>query len=382
MQEIEKVNNEIVENNKNLKLESKSLQMIVEKISIISELVLKITSTLDENLIVDILYSSIKNFMDLSYFCIGIYDESNFIINYLDIISNGQKEKKSSISINNNPSFAANCIKNCQLIIVNDITKAFPNFIDKKTYKTELDLEINTKLNSLMFCPLLVNNKIIGIMTIQSKEKNAFTPYHIEMIKALSAYAAIAINNAKKSRELEKLNQILLSLSEKDSLTGIANRRKFDNYINNVWNICIEEKTSVALLLIDIDYFKEYNDNLGHLEGDKCLINVARTLANLNSRKYFVARYGGDGFVIILLKCSIDSAIKFGENIKNEMVKLDIPHKFSKTSDWVTVSIGVSLVIPSYDIAINELVRKADGALYIAKRNGRNQVSTDSISQK
>ena len=228
-------------------------------------------------------------------------------------------------------------------------------------------------------------------MTIQSKVKNAFTPYHIETIKALAAYAAIAINNAMKSKELEKeviktkavqdklkkLNQTLLSLTEKDSLTGIANRRKFDNYINNVWNISMEEKTSIALLLIDIDYFKEYNDNLGHLEGDKCLVSVAKTLANLNVRQYFVARYGGDEFVIVLLNCSIEGAVEFGENIKKEMVKIDIPHKFSKTSDRVTVSIGVSSVIPNYDIAINELVRKADGALYIAKKNGRNQVSTE-----
>lgn len=134
-----------------MRLESKSLQTIVEKISIISELGLKITSTLNEDSIVGIIYSSIKNFMDLSYFCIGIYDQYNFMVNYMDVISNGQKEKKSSISIDDNLSFAANFIKNRQIIIVNDITKEFPKYIDKKAYKAQLELSINAQLNSRMF---------------------------------------------------------------------------------------------------------------------------------------------------------------------------------------------------------------------------------------
>lgn len=374
MQEIEKENNIIIEKNQNLKLQSQSLKMIVEKISIISELGLKITSTLNEDLILDMLYSSIKNFMDLSCFCIGLYDESNSKINFLKSITDGKKEKLSSLSIINNSSFTANCVKNAQFIIINDITKEFPKYIDEKTYKSQLNLDINSQLNSLMFCPLIVNTKVIGVMTIQSKEKNAFTPYHIEMVKALSSYAAIAINNAMKSMELEKLNQILLSLSEKDSLTQIANRRKFDNYLNDVWNISIEEKTIISLLLIDIDYFKEYNDNFGHLEGDNCLAKVARMLTTLNNGDHFVARYGGDEFVIVLPRYSIKDTIKFKENIRCKMEELNISHKFSKVSNSVTVSIGISSIIPNKDIKINELIGKADDELYIVKRYGRNQV--------
>lgn len=391
MQEIEKDNNRIIEKNKNLKIKSQSLQMLVEKISIISELGQKITSTLNEHLILDILYSSIKDFMDLSYFCIGLYDEDNSMLNYLDAIINGKKENIPALSLSNKPSFTRKCIESGELIIINDVSKEFPRYINEGAFNNQLKLNYNAEINSLMFCPLIVNAKIIGVMSIQSKGKNAFTPYHIEMVKALSAYAAIAINNSIKSMELEtevtktkgiqfeleKLNKILLSLSENDSLTGIANRRKFDIYINDVWDISIKEKSSLALLIIDIDYFKEYNDNFGHLEGDKCLARVASILANLNKGPYFVARYGGDEFVILLPKNSIDYANKFGENLRSKMEELNISHKFSKISDRITLSIGVGAVFPNKSIAIDEFVRKVDNQLYIAKKSGRNQISSD-----
>ena len=391
MQQIENENNKIVEKNEDLNIKSRSLQVLVEKISIISELGQKITSTLNVQMILDILYSSIKDFMDLSFFCIGIYDEPNSVINYLDVITDGKKEKVPSLLIGHESSFAGNCIRSGQIIIINDVNKEFTQYMNEKTFNDQLTLEINTKLNSLMFCPLIVNNKTIGLMSIQSKGKNTFTSYNIEMIKALSSYAAIAINNAIKSMELElevvktkevqieleELNKKLLFVSENDSLTGIYNRRKFDTYLNTVWNISLEERTSLSLLLIDIDYFKEYNDNLGHLDGDECLARVARTLANLNIGQYFVARYGGDEFVIVLQACSLNQAVEIGENIRSKIFELNILHNFSKISDRVTLSIGVTSVMPNKDTEINELIRRADSALYIAKEYGRDRVSTD-----
>jgi len=390
MQIIEKENNKIVQKNEDLNLKSRSLQGLVEKISIISELGQKITSTLDEHLIVDILYASIKNFMEVTFFCIGIYDEQNSVINYLDVIADGKKEKVPSSSVANVSSFGGSCIKSGQIMIINDVSKEFPLYINEKTFKDQMTLEINTKINSLMFCPLIVNTKTIGVMSIQSKGKNTFTSYNIEMVKALSSYAAIAINNAIKSMELELevvktkevqnklevLNKKLLFISENDSLTGIYNRRKFDTYLNIVWNNSLEDGTSLALLLIDIDYFKEYNDNLGHLDGDQCLASVAGTLANLNKRQYFVARYGGDEFVIVVRKCSLDQVVEIGENIRSKIFELNISHNFSKISDRVTVSIGVTSVMPNKETEMNELIRKADNALYIAKEYGRNHVST------
>jgi diguanylate cyclase (GGDEF)-like protein len=296
------------------------------------------------------------------------------MINYLDAVYNGEKRKKESISINDKTTFAAICINNRETIIINNTGKEFTKYIDEKTYNERLKLGNNAELNSLVFCPLIVNTKVIGLMTIQSEEKNAFTPYHVEMVKSLSSYAAIAINNAIKSMELEKLNEALISLSEQDKLTGIANRRKLDSYMNYVWDVSLKECNSIAVLIIDIDYFKEYNDNFGHLEGDKCVVTVANNLTNLKMREYFVGRYGGDEFIIILPKCSIKEAIEFGRNIKSKIADLNVPHKFSKVSDKITLSIGAASIIPNKNVSINQLMKKADDALYIAKKRGRNQV--------
>jgi diguanylate cyclase (GGDEF)-like protein len=323
----------------------------------------------------EMLYFSIRSFMNLSYFAVGLYDKNNCTINYFYIMDRQQKAEAKTLSIKDGQTFAGECIRNRKLIVINDISKEFDKYIDQTTHDNLVKLGNNSKLNSLIYCPLIMNTEIIGVFTIQSEEKDAFTEYHVEMVKSLSSYAAIAINNAIKSRELENLNQILLSLSEIDQLTGIANRRKFDEYMDDIWNDSMENGDSIALLIIDTDYFKEYNDNYGHLEGDKCLSSIARSLVDINIRPHFVARYGGDEFIIVLPKCSIDDAIKFGEIIKNTMAEINIPHEFSKVSDRVTLSIGIACVFPDKDTTIKQLIREADDGLYIAKKRGKNQAA-------
>lgn len=375
LKEIEKENNKIIEKNINLQRQRESLKMLVEKISIISELGQKMTSTLDMETLMEILHLSIKSFMNLSYFAVGLYDEQNYRVDYLYTMDSGQKGRRELLLINESDTFAWKCIQQKDLIVINDISKEFDKYIDQKKYEYLSKTGNNSELNSFIFCPLIVDTKIIGIITIQSIEKDAFTPYHVEMVKSLSAYAAIALNNAIKSMELKNLNELLLSLSEEDKLTGIANRRKFDDYIDHVWNSSIKDGSSIALLIIDIDYFKEYNDNLGHVEGDKCITKVAKALESMNIKSYFVARYGGDEFMVVLENCSIDEAIKLAENIKTTIAELNIVHQFSKISDRVTLSIGAAAVIPNEDMTIKDFIREADKALYIAKKLGRNQVA-------
>lgn len=371
MLQIEK---EMTAKNENLKRHSEDLQTVVEKISIISELGQKITATTNLNSIIDILDSSIKNFMDSTYFAIGLYDEKNRTINYLDAIENNKKIKESSISMNNKHSLAVKCIKSCQTIIINDLHKEYSKYLDIDNY-TEILNENNCKLNSLVFWPLIIKTKVIGILTIQSTEKNVFSSYQIEMVKSLSSYAAIAINNALKSMELENVNKRLLFLAEHDSMTKIYNRGKFDTYLINIWNKSLAEKSNISLILLDIDYFKEYNDNYGHVDGDSCILKVATFLNNLSKGKYFIARYGGDEFVIVLPNCGIDQAVSFGKTIKTQIQELGIKHEFSKISNILTLSLGVFSTIPNSEITINQFIKKTDAALYFSKNNGRNNVS-------
>lgn len=367
IQDIEKENN-------NLQVQRQSLEMLVDKISIISELGQRITSTLNMDLLMEILYSSIKSFMKLSYFAVGLYDEKAFSVKYLYIMDREQRKEPKAVLINEGQTIVGECINSKEIIVINNARKETKRYMDEATFDRMLKYKNNAELNSLMFCPLIINTKVIGVMTVQSEEEEAFNQYYVEMLKSLSAYAAIAINNAMKSKELEDLNQVLLSLAEKDQLTGIANRRKFDDYIENTWKTSIETGDNLALFVIDVDHFKEYNDNYGHLEGDKCLASIAKALSCINIRPYFVARYGGDEFMIVLSKCSSDEAIKFGELIKAKIAELNIPHKFSKVSDIVTLSIGIACMVPNEDIKLKEFIRQADEQLYVAKKLGKNRV--------
>lgn len=374
MREIEQENNLIIEKNKELRMQRQSLQLLVDKISIISTLGQKITSTLNMETLMEILYSSVKSIMELSYFAIGLYDEENQIITYSYVMTKGERREPSTVSIRSGLTFAGRCITSRNPVIVNDTDKEFEKYIDKEAYDRMMKKENTASLKSVIFCPLIVNTKIIGIITVQSEEKDAFTQFHVEMLKSLSSYAAIAINNAIKSSELEDLNQILISLSERDQLTGIANRRKFDEYMDMVWNSSMASGSSMAVLMVDVDYYKEYNDNYGHIEGDNCIIEIAKVLEENDGLPHFAARYGGDEFVVIVPNCMPSEASSFGNSIKTKVEALNIPHAFSKVADRVTLSVGVACIVPEVSMTIHDFLQKVDAALYIAKKNGRNQV--------
>lgn len=374
MHQIEK---DMTVKNENLIKQSEGLQTVVEKISIISELGQKITATTNLNSIIDVLDSSIKDFMDSTYFAIGLYDEKRGVINYLGAIANNKRIKKASTSMNNKHSLAVECINTSQTIIINDINEEYSKYLDRDTYAEALN-DNNLELNSLVFIPLLIKTKIIGMLTIQSTDKNVFSSYQIEMVKSLSSYAAIAINNALKSMELENLNKELLFLSEHDSMTKIYNRGKFDTYLNDVWTKNLTEKNNISLILLDIDYFKEYNDNYGHVDGDKCIFKVASFLHNLTNGKYFVARYGGDEFIIVMTNCPLKEAIAFGKVIKRKMESLCIKHEFSQISNILTLSVGVSSIVPNNNNTINEFIKKTDDDLYYNKNNRTTNIANKS----
>ena len=174
--------------------------------------------------------------------------------------------------------------------------------------------------------------------------------------------------------QLENSNNKLIQLSENDGLTGISNRRKFDSTITEEWNKAKAKKGVISIIIFDIDCFKQYNDNYGHTDGDSCLIIISNELTKSLMKDYFAARYGGDEFVIVLPDTNLEEATKYGENFRRKVEKLSLLHKFSKVRDIVTVTLGVSSVMPNNEITIIEFIRQADNALYEAKNKGRNQI--------
>jgi diguanylate cyclase (GGDEF)-like protein/PAS domain S-box-containing protein len=165
-----------------------------------------------------------------------------------------------------------------------------------------------------------------------------------------------------------------------DGLTGIANRRKFDDRIRSEWRRAVRSRAPLSLLLVDIDHFKQFNDSLGHLRGDQCLKTVAGALAGEARREGdFPARYGGEEFAIILPATNKVGAGQIAEKVRASIAELKIPHPHSSVGHSLTVSIGAATIIPASGNQVEEFVGWADVALYRAKDLGRNRVcSVDS----
>ena len=177
----------------------------------------------------------------------------------------------------------------------------------------------------------------------------------------------------KNYLELKMKNDMLEKLSMYDALTNIRNRRFFDETFEKTFSEIKRDKKSLAVLMIDIDFFKPYNDNYGHGQGDETLRKVAKALEKTIKRASdFVARYGGEEFVILLKDINKDGVEAVANNLLNAVRELKITHEFSKIENYVTVSIGVSYYNSSSDITKLELLLKADETLYNVKNSGRN----------
>lgn len=196
-------------------------------------------------------------------------------------------------------------------------------------------------------------------------------------VDALIGFMFDISERKKNEQELLSLQKKLEELSYKDGLTGIANRRMFDSTLETEWADARRNQSALSLVMLDIDYFKQYNDAYGHIQGDICLTRVAGILSGAASRpRDFVARIGGEEFAIILPETDEKSARKVAERCRLALEKARIPHEGSSVSDFLTLSIGVATRIPSaLDHAVS-LIEAADKSLYQSKNTGRDRISS------
>lgn len=182
------------------------------------------------------------------------------------------------------------------------------------------------------------------------------------------------IEQTQLYQELKVANQELQRLAALDGLTGVANRRRFDEYLDDEWQRMIREKLPLSLILVDIDFFKKYNDTYGHQAGDACLRRVADALRFCAKRSVdLVARYGGEEFAVILPNTTTEGAFQVAEDIRAAINSLKITHAQSTVSEYVTLSLGIACTYPLPHISPAMLIAEADVALYQAKAAGRNR---------
>lgn len=338
------------------------LEDSVRIFKLLSEVGNGITLNKDFKGIFDYIVDHIYSIWELDVFGVAIIDEEDDSINYFyNTIEDGNRVGKRS---RRNKSVLMNyCINNNTEIFINDATVdvEYRNKYSKEVYEGVK----NSSEKSLIFSPMIIGDKVIGGLTVQSTHPDYFNSGALEVVRTFAAYCSTAIANHNRHMKLQKMKDI-------DGLTGAYNRHALINF-NNQFDEEPEQKSlPLFIAMLDIDYFKQYNDNYGHIAGDECIVKVVQIIDEV-VRKYGgkLFRYGGDEFNIIVEACNEHQAKEILEMILDKLKAVSLRHEFSKVSGQVTLSIG-GIVIDGLDKYSKAYYQEVDQLLYEVKRRGRN----------
>jgi diguanylate cyclase (GGDEF)-like protein len=227
-------------------------------------------------------------------------------------------------------------------------------------------VSLNWKIDWFKFCHYYGLGSAITLIIVGLIERQERFAFLQEMLVA------------HQTVELDRLNRALDRVSREDPLTSLANRRAFDEVLHKEWERAKRDQQGIALLYMDVDFFKLYNDTYGHNIGDVCLRRVAQTIKQALRRPAdLAARYGGEEFVVLLPNTDLEGAMDVAQRIIKHIDALALPHSRSKVASFVTLSIGVTYLIPTNQNTLTAFLAKADAALYKAKENGRHQYQLD-----
>lgn len=212
-----------------------------------------------------------------------------------------------------------------------------------------------------------------SFLDLLARDVATYLSFAMICANAIGTAGSYALEHANRTSFLER--KLLVEIAELDGLTRLLNRQTFETRVQDAWRRAISEKRAVTVIMIDVDHFKLYNDSYGHQAGDECLRQVAATVRSAVQMRPgdFVARYGGEEIIAVLSDRSTDAAKEIAQRIVHEVKALDIPHALSMNGACVSVSVGAATQLPPITSSYDAIVRLADGALYTAKRQGRNQ---------
>ncbi|MEA1911109.1 MAG: sensor domain-containing diguanylate cyclase [Spirochaetota bacterium] len=353
------------------------LQEAFDRVSILNKIGRNITSSLDLETVMTTIYKNISSFISVDLFGIALYDKEYKEIRYKYFMTEGKRRIPEKISINTEGSMAAWVIKNRETLRINDVQNEYLEYVPKL-----IGTNKNT-INSLIFVPLIINNNVTGIITIQSYKLKAYSDQHLEIIQAVGAYSAIALENSTVHEEINRLNIIINSekkeleraylkidrLANHDILTSLPNRRLFAELLKQELRQADRQKTKTAVLFIDLDDFKPVNDKIGHDAGDKVLQMVAQRFISTLRESDAIARIGGDEFAAII--CNVKNENDINRIAEKIITKFKNPFKIKNSKFQIGISMGIS-VYPDDDKTIDGLLKKADTAMYQIKSGKKN----------
>jgi diguanylate cyclase (GGDEF)-like protein len=360
------------------KIRREGLESANERLRIVTRIGRSLTQSLEPRDILMRMWNELSTSIDLKWLGFGIYSPDSGAIEFPGLIESGVLQKASSVFLSDESSLAALCIREKRVLYYATSDEARSALGDHPTNTFESAPVPET----ILYLPLFRENDIVGVMTVQSGRDHAYSDDIIEMLEAVASFTAIAVENARIMIRLNEMNQTISGekeqveraalasswLAEHDSLTGLSNRRFLERILDENIRLATLEDNSIAVFFADLDDFKKVNDAYGHDAGDRVLVAIAERLLSVFRDGDYVARVGGDEFVVAA------PGVKNARNISSiaDKVVASFNEPLAITEGLISVSISVGVAqFPEHGHSSQELISRADDAMYSIKRSGK-----------
>ncbi|HWQ21362.1 MAG TPA: sensor domain-containing diguanylate cyclase, partial [Clostridia bacterium] len=361
------------------KIRREGLESANERLRTVTRIGRSLTQSLEPRDILMRMWNELSTSVDLRVLGFGIYTAESGSIEFPGLIESGVVQAASSVFLTDESSLAALCVREKRVLYyaTSDDARSALGTSSLITFHRE-----PSTVQSILYLPLFREDEIVGVMTVQSANEHAYSEDVIEMLEAVASFAAIAVENARIMIRLNEMNQVISGekeqvekaalasswLAEHDSLTGLSNRRFLERILDENIRLATLENTSIAVFFVDLDDFKKVNDTYGHDAGDRVLVAVGARLVSDFREGDYVARVGGDEFVVVAPGIrNVDSVAAIADKV---VASLDEPITIAEGPVSVTVSVGITL-FPQHGRGSQELIARADEAMYSVKRTGK-----------
>ena len=349
--------------------ESKVYKFLYNQMEVLYSVGQRITANLNRKNIYKIIAEEIKNLIQCDVLQISLINDEKKTLEYKLCMKLEDKLEMPPINLDDENRFGVYAINHKQEILINDLKREyykyfnnFEEFIEKLAEEQSRTLERFSQ--SLIFVPIMIDSKVIGVIGVQAYEKNAFTLKDVNTLKVLSTYVGIALENSRLYKEIKYR-------ANYDVLTKIFNRREALRKSEKIYNKVKKYYDSYWVMMVDVDNFKKINDTYGHQTGDKVLASIAKVIKESIRECDIVGRYGGEEFIVIV-KDDKNSYLKIAERIRNN-VENTVINIGENEIIKVTSSIGITKM-DATDKTFQQIISEADKALYEAKNSGKNKV--------
>ena len=352
---------------------NQNMKILLENMRFINEVSKDISKELNYDSLVELILTKLGSFMKFDAMLIGRYDPVEAKIVNRKTYQDGKLEATYDILIDNKTSLGSWVIRNRR-----ECYTGYLSHLILEDYKggDEENPDYSVAYETVYYTPLMDNQDIIGVFSLQKYEINGFDALQLDMIRAISSYISIALSNAIKAETMRQMNHQLKTISKMDGLSGLLNRYALNEDMKPLLNAFNQQGILLSTMMCDIDYFKEFNDYYGHVEGDKVIRRISEILKNRSEPLTpYIYRYGGDEFLLIFQSETPQKIQELANEILKDIFDENIPHIEKGIAQRVSISVGLAFFEnTSEPLDEDDFLRGADISLYVSKRKGRNQV--------